>query len=110
MVFVKHARVKNAPVFPEGLIPRPNMLELEEGLCCALLPGGPECWLAPSPYHGVYIPGHGTHASHRLAYRIYRGEVPLGWILHHVCLEPRCWNPFHLQVVTPLQHRHLHPR
>jgi hypothetical protein len=69
--------------------------------------------------------GYGTHeihrdrvryyfSSHRLAYRLWVGEIPAGLQIDHVChsedrdcgggvscLHRRCINPAHLEVVTP---------
>jgi hypothetical protein len=49
------------------------------------------------------------------AHRIYfeRAHGPLNdptLELHHLCDRPRCVNPAHLQVVTPLEHVRLTPR
>ena len=38
--------------------------------------------------------------GHRWAYRFYRGEIPEGKELDHLCRTPSCVNPFHLEAVT----------
>lgn len=38
--------------------------------------------------------------SHRLAYMIYKGEIPKGHDICHTCDTPRCVNPAHLFLGT----------
>lgn len=39
--------------------------------------------------------------AHRVSYRLAGGETPPGAHLDHLCRNPRCVNPAHLELVTP---------
>lgn len=41
---------------------------------------------------------------HRLSFLRFRGPVG-GFDVHHVCGERLCWNPAHLELVPPDEHR-----
>ena len=41
-----------------------------------------------------------TFPAHRIAYTLAHGEIPDGLPLDHVCRNPRCCNPSHLEPVT----------
>ena len=43
--------------------------------------------------------GHRMYA-HRYAYTLLRGAIPVGLTLDHLCRNPRCCNPDHLEAVT----------
>lgn len=66
------------------------------------------CWLWPGSLslgygqagwmdNGVKRHGH----VHRIAYERWVGNVPDGLHLDHLCRERRCFNPKHLEPVTP---------
>lgn len=59
-------------------------------------------WQGPSRGHGY---GHvGRHGSaHRLAYRLFVGEIPAGLEIDHLCRNRACIKPAHLEAVTHLE-------
>jgi HNH endonuclease len=67
--------------------------------------GGPEaCWpwrakIEDGGYGRVWWHGR-SELSHRVAYELTLGAIPLGAHLDHKCLNRRCANPAHLEPVT----------
>lgn len=67
------------------------------------------CWLWMHSYEPF---GYGRFSingvqikAHRFAYMHYRGEIPKGLVLDHICRVPECCNPWHLEAVT--QHENM---
>jgi hypothetical protein len=65
--------------------------------------GQDECWLWGGH---VSKDGYGrtkalgvSKSAHRIAYKIFKGPVPDGLTLDHLCGNPRCCNPGHLEAV-----------
>ena len=64
-----------------------------------------DCWRwvgaqRPDGY-GNFIGGDGrTWAAHRWAYEFFIGPIPDGLHLDHLCRNPSCVNPWHLDPVT----------
>ncbi|SRR6266545_6414131 len=68
--------------------------------------GPPEkCWLWQGRLnnrgYGLASPArHINITAHRLSYELFRGNVPAGLTIDHLCGNPRCVNPSHLEVVA----------
>lgn len=62
------------------------------------------CWLWEGVQHrqGYGRVGFGGRLvlAHRLSYESHRGPVPEGLVLDHLCRNPACVNPDHLEPVT----------
>lgn len=61
------------------------------------------CWL----WVGGQIGGYGSlywngksQRAHRVIYAFFRGEIPDGLVMDHLCRLPACVNPDHLEPVT----------
>lgn len=63
---------------------------------------GDECWLLPYQAHksGYVRVGRTCTAAHRIVYEYFRGAIPAGLILDHLCRNRACCNPDHLEPVT----------
>jgi HNH endonuclease len=80
---------------------------LEKTLCRFFLystvaPNG--CWIwiksrHPSGY-GQFRANNKAVMAHRYAYQTFVGDIPAGLDLDHLCRNPACCNPFHLEPVT----------
>lgn len=56
-------------------------------------------------------PTYRTLKSHRVAYEHFVGLIPFDLVVDHMCNQPRCVNPEHLQLLTRRQNimRSNHP-
>lgn len=65
------------------------------------------CWNWPGATHshgyGVTGGGKNKRYVHRIAYEVARGPIPEGLHIDHLCRNPRCFNPAHLEAVTPME-------
>jgi hypothetical protein len=66
-----------------------------------------DCWLwTGSTFHYGHGQTHvmyeelGERQAHRVAYRLLVGPIPDGLVLDHLCRNPPCCNPAHLDPVT----------
>jgi hypothetical protein len=70
----------------------------------SLVPGPCWTWIGclNSRNYGCVSAGHGTiKLAHRIAYETYKGEIPDGYQVDHLCFNTKCCNPEHLDAVTP---------
>lgn len=78
--------------------------ELKRFLKLVKSPSSDGCWefQGRRDRHGYgryYFNGH-SQGAHRVSYVLQRGPVPAGLVLDHVCRNPPCVNPAHLEAVT----------
>ncbi len=67
--------------------------------------GADGCWewtdRKAGGYGYIYTGGQPTNArAHRVAYELLVGPIPDGLVLDHLCRNPGCVNPEHLEAVT----------
>ncbi|MBV5269024.1 MAG: HNH endonuclease, partial [Afipia sp.] len=79
-------------LFPNYVIPEPNT----------------GCWLCHSAnnqrgYGRLNIGGGKLVTAHRYSYELSVGPIPHGLELDHLCRQPCCVNPAHLEPVTPFE-------
>jgi hypothetical protein len=46
----------------------------------------------------------GIVKAHRWSYEFFKGQIPAGKELHHICENPTCVNPSHLEALTCCEH------
>src|SRR6266700_441189 len=61
------------------------------------------CWM----WTGCTVRGYGQMRlkgqriyTHRASYMIFKGSIPEGMVIDHLCRTPECINPNHLEAVT----------
>ena len=64
-----------------------------------------ECWLYTRTinkdgYSAISIKGK-HEAVHRVSYKLFKGLIPKGLQIDHLCRVRNCFNPNHLEAVTP---------
>ena len=62
------------------------------------------CWLwegavSSDGYGSISVSGKSAWA-HRVSYTVFRGEIPTGLTIDHICRVRCCVNPAHLRVLT----------
>ncbi len=70
------------------------------------------CWVGAGhdtgKGHTAIACGGSKTLGHVLFFAVFRGIVPRGMVLHHTCENKPCWNPWHLQPISPMDHRAKH--
>ncbi len=68
------------------------------------------CWLwqkaKSNGGYGVAAVGRKTMSAHRAAYIAFRGPIPKGLEMDHLCQTKACVNPYHVEPVTKQEHAH----
>ena len=66
-----------------------------------------ECWIWQRAvlntgygYFRVTTPERKMVGAHRFAYELVNGAIPEGFVVDHICHEPKCVRPDHLRAVT----------
>jgi hypothetical protein len=93
------------------------LLSLEDRFWAKVKPAAAdECWLwqgsttAQYGYGRMHVKGLPVPA-HRIAYELLIAEIPPGLHIDHLCLNPRCVNPWHMEPVTNAENaRRVHAR
>jgi hypothetical protein len=72
-----------------------------------LIPGHP-CWIWTACLRAGYgvisvsrVDGNRPVEAHRVSYELYKGPIPAGLHIDHLCRNQLCVNPAHLEAVTP---------
>ena len=47
--------------------------------------------------------------AHRIIYELRYGPIPSGMVIHHLCYNRRCCNPFHLAIASYAENTHDSP-
>lgn len=60
-----------------------------------------DCWIyGAGKTYGTIATRTGTRRAHRVAYELFCGPIPDGYLVCHHCDRPACVNPLHLFVGT----------
>lgn len=85
------------PLKPRPLTERlRERIKIDPETGCHLWIGG----RSSSGYGAIYIDGQ-NRGVHRVRYELERGPIPPGLHIDHLCRNPACCNPAHLEPVTP---------
>lgn len=82
-------------------------LTLEERLLCNIVKTEDHWWwtgaVLSQTYnrrYGLIYDGERQVLAHRAAYAVWVGPIPPKLVVDHLCLEPNCVRPTHLEAVT----------
>lgn len=92
-------------------VPQPNqeaaMLELAEKVRKRIVVTDSGCheWQGAKndKGYGQVCSGPKRFATHRVMYEATNGVIPVGLCIDHLCRNPSCCNPDHLEAVTPAE-------
>ena len=89
-----------------------TMPELVRFMHKVKLKRGSTCWYWTGYCHkhgyGHWSQGGESYWTYRLTYRHFKGVIPKGLIVDHMCENKNCCNPDHLKIVTLSQNGLLH--
>mgnify|MGYP002335908730 CR=1 FL=1 len=111
--YLRHRKTGNyiKPYIPRKR--RKSASEKFEELYIPVTESGCWIWMGTVKEHGYGVIGENYKniRAHRLAYEKYRGPIPKGLVLDHLCRVPSCVNPWHLEPVTDAENfaRGRHP-
>ena len=56
--------------------------------------------IVPTTGYGQYFASGKVQSAHRVAYQLFKGPIPTGLEIDHLCRVRACVNPEHLEAVT----------
>lgn len=81
-----------------------NLTLLPERIRSKFVINSSGCWLwtagTSTAGYGVIRRNSRNHYAHRVIYEYLVGPIPEGLVIDHLCKNPPCQNPLHMEVVT----------
>lgn len=64
-----------------------------------------DCWLwnGSKDRYGFFKKDGKQYLAHRVSYLHHHGEIPVGFVVRHKCINKHCVNPEHLELGTHTQ-------
>ena len=99
------ARIRNGKPVPEM-----DIKQTDRFLSHVDRSGPNGCWewtstIAPNGYGRMFLDKQ-QYAAHRLSYRKFKGIIPDGFQIDHLCKNTKCVNPDHLEAVSRTENVH----